>query len=173
MQRRLARGYVGRQEADDMGGGEGEDESQIWFKVKRLDPYQGEHAADLSPLSHIRLLSDFDLCSGNVQSVGKRMIWHLFISKQRSAVRAITSDRPYSRQLKETPCVVGGASCCLRSLPSAWLGSLQVCELDPRVGYGWPPRTGTGQLVHKMADCKSPAGRVWQGHPEVSSTTRN
>lgn len=29
IKRRLVGGYVGRQEADDMGGGEGEDESQI------------------------------------------------------------------------------------------------------------------------------------------------
>lgn len=57
--KRLAGGYVGKWEADDMGGGEGEDESQIWCKVMRLDPYQGEQAVDLSPLSHIRLLSDF------------------------------------------------------------------------------------------------------------------
>lgn len=65
IKRRLVGRYAGQQ-ADVMGGGEGEDESQIWSKVKRLDPYQGEHAADLSPLSHIRLLSDFDLCSSNV-----------------------------------------------------------------------------------------------------------
>lgn len=66
IKRRLVVVYVGRQEADDMGGGEGEDESQIWSKVKRLDPYQEEHAVDLSQLSHIRLLSDFDLCSSNI-----------------------------------------------------------------------------------------------------------
>lgn len=58
--KRLVGGYVGKWEADGrVGGGEGEDESQIRCKVMRLDPYQGEQAVDLSPLSHIRLLFNF------------------------------------------------------------------------------------------------------------------
>lgn len=63
IKRKLAGGYVERHEADDMGGEGGEDESQIWSKVMRLAPYQGEHTVDLSPLSHVHPLSDFDLCS--------------------------------------------------------------------------------------------------------------
>lgn len=92
IKRRLVGGYVERQEADDMGGGEGEgeDESQIQSKVMKLDPYQEEHAADLSPLSQVHLLSDFDLCSSNIQSWGtkknKKKIWRLYISKQWTAV---------------------------------------------------------------------------------------
>lgn len=55
-------GLVGGREADGMGGGEGEDESQTGSKLKRLDSYQAEHAVDLSPPSDLHFLSDFDLC---------------------------------------------------------------------------------------------------------------
>ena len=162
-------------------GGGGEDESQIWSEVKRLDPYQGEHAVDLSQPSRIHLLSDYDLCSSNVQSREgeKKMNWHLFISKQWATVWAITSGCLHRRQLKETPGEVRGFSCRLRSLHSSLARFVAGAWTEPppphppRVFHGWPPRTRAGQLVHKMADCKSPSGRVWQGHSEVSSTTRN
>lgn len=63
---------------------------------------RGAYSRSSSAITHLPLC---DLCSSNIQLVGK-IIWHLFISKQWAAVQVITSDRPYSRQLKETPGVV-------------------------------------------------------------------
>lgn len=57
---------VGRQEAGGVGG-ETQAESQIESNLKRLHPYQGEHAADLSSLSNLQ--SDFYLSSGTIQCV--------------------------------------------------------------------------------------------------------
>lgn len=74
--------------------------------MKRLDPYQEEHAADVSALSHVCLLSDFDLCSSEIESGGKKN-YSALIYVQTMCGRAGDLHRTYSRQLKETP----GAAC--------------------------------------------------------------
>lgn len=166
--KRLVGGYVGKWEADDrVGGGEGEDESQIWCKVMRLDPYQGEQAVDLSPLSHIFL---FYLCSCNIGSVGlggggdSLALVYLWTNEAHCQRLYMTEFIPDNSRRLLVWCVLlfEGFDLCLEcSMPA------------PHVGYGWPSCTSTGQLVHKMADCKSPVERVWQRHPEVRSTMRN
>lgn len=74
---------------------------------------------------------------------GKKNIWNLFISKQWSTVRTITSDRPFSRQLKETPGVLRSVSllfeefdlrpACSRCV--SWLPVLAMADL-PALGLG-------------------------------------
>lgn len=148
-------------------------------KGRSLDPYQGEPARPLSPPSHGRLLSDSPyLCPGNTWRPGTCLY------PDTGARAGATSDRRYSRQLKETPGEPPPAAPRLWP-PPARPGPEQVCQ------RGSPPRPWLTSLRSlaaisplRMAGGKSaavagPAGEVgegWagvEGHHKVSPETRN
>lgn len=117
-------------------------------KARSSDPYQGEPARPLSPLSHCRILSDSPyLCPGNTRRPGTCLF------ADTGARAGATSDSHYSRQLKETPGVSPPAAARLWP-PPARLGLEQVCQH----GRGWPHHAASLQLVHSQW----PAVNLWQ-----------
>lgn len=113
-------------------------------KGRSLDPYQGEPARPLSPPSHGRLLSDSPyLCPGNTWRPGTCLY------PDTGARAGATSDRRYSRQLKETPGVPPPAAPRLwppPARPPAPARSRCV-SVAPLLGRGWPHRAASPQLV--------------------------
>lgn len=140
-------------------------EEKMKWNQKRLDPYREERPADLSPSSHILpYLNCLLFYLWATCSQWKKMISLLI------KIKNWWKEWTAIYNLFWT-CQGNTVSWCLTGVPfivaySRCVGQLCVC-------YSWPRCSSIGQLVHKMAECKSPAGRVWQGHSKVSPTMRN